>query len=56
MRPGCELRGGGDVARGDSWGMRHAFLWLLQPSSLGAGGPTLRPPPREGAGGLDARA
>ena len=28
--------------RGDSWGMHHSFLWVLQPSVLADGGPNSR--------------
>lgn len=41
MRPGCEFNEGRDVATRDSWGMCHVFLWVLQPSVLGEGGPPL---------------
>lgn len=53
MRPGCELNERRDVAREDSWGMRHVFLWVLQLFVLGEGG-TLGSPQKEGSGGHDA--
>lgn len=42
MRPGCELNKRRDVAREDSWGMCHVFLWVLQPFVLGEEDPNSR--------------